>query len=99
MGSYRGDGLGYYDFMAYGYKGFDLQQAMPSQLSAWSKVKMGWATPEVINAATINESGTYTVRAGENHVLEIGKGMFIDQATDKDKSNGLEYFLVENRQP
>jgi len=94
--SYQGEGLGYYDVMAWGFKGFTnghRGEGCPSHLSAWTKVKMGWATPEVINATTINISGTYTIRAGENQVYEIGRGMFGERA------GGKEYFLLENRQP
>jgi len=81
--SFRGNGLGNYDLMAFGQR-----ELFPVLLSAWSKIKLNWATP-----IEITEDGTYTIKAGESQVYMIGKGLY------RKETHNYEYLLLENRQP
>lgn len=86
--SWEGKGLGNYDLMAYGKFGFDNSQYFPSAMSAYSKLRLGWATAEVIGT-----TGTYTLAAGVNQVYKITHGF------PNPNPNKPEYLLLENRQP
>jgi len=83
--TFHGVGLGGFDFMSQSW-GMDGSGKYPPNLSAWSKVKVGWVTP-----LTIEHDGTYEVKASssDSHtVYKIQHGY----------PNG-EYLLIENRQP
>ena len=84
--SFAGKGLGNYDFMATGNYGFDKSGWYPSNLSAYSKLQMGWAKAEVIT-----QSGVYTNQAGISQVYKITHGF--------PQGKKPEYLLIENRQP
>ena len=75
--------------MAYGKFGFDGDpRRLPVSLSAFSKMRMGWA-----NVTEIAATGTYALRAGINQVAKIVRG-FHDGGRRRP-----EYLLLENRQP
>ena len=82
--TFEGKGLGAYDFMSQSW-GFDGSGMYPPNLSAWSKVFLGWAKVEVIA-----HDGTYKMEssATSNKVYKIEAGY----------PEG-EYLLIENRQP
>jgi len=65
--------------------GWDGSQNYPPHFSAWSKEYLGFTNPEVIYA-----DGVYTLRAAE---------LFPDVFKIILDSQGLEYLLIENRQP
>jgi M6 family metalloprotease-like protein len=79
-----GEGIGSYELVANSW-GFDGSQRYPPLMSAWTKIALGWTTPNVITA-----DGTYTLEQAcdsplvykINHTFPIG-----------------EYLLIENRQP
>ena len=77
-------GIGAFDFMSQSW-GFDGTGLYPPFLSAWSKVKAGWA--DVIE---ITHDGTFDIEASwkSNIVFKLSAG-FPDS----------EYLLIENRQP
>ncbi|MEX0324511.1 MAG: M6 family metalloprotease domain-containing protein [Puniceicoccaceae bacterium] len=79
-----GEGIGSFGLMANSW-GFDGSQKSPPHMCPWSKVRMGWLSPTVIDAA-----GTYTLNEAE----------FNAQAyrIDLGYPSG-EYLLLENRQP
>ncbi|KAL3817197.1 hypothetical protein ACHAXA_007740, partial [Cyclostephanos tholiformis] len=82
--TFDGSGLGAYDFMSQSW-GLDGSGMYPPTLSAWSKVRLGWAKVEVIAY-----DGTYRLEssASSNTVYKIEAGY----------PEG-EYLLIENRQP
>ena len=82
--TFEGKGLGAYDFMSQSW-GIDGSGMYPPNLSAWSKVFLGWAKVEVIAY-----DGTYQIEssATSNKVYKIEAGY----------PEG-EYLLIENRQP
>jgi M6 family metalloprotease-like protein len=82
--TFEGKGLGAYDFMSQSW-GLDGSGMYPPNLSAWSKVFLGWAKVEVIAY-----DGTYQTEssATSNKVYKIEAGY----------PEG-EYLLIENRQP
>ncbi|KAL7547265.1 hypothetical protein ACHAWF_010583, partial [Thalassiosira exigua] len=81
--TFNGTGLGNYDFMAQSW-GWDGSGLFPPHLSAWSKLKVGWAT-----AVEINADGAYELEesAANETVYKISRGY----------PEG-EYLLLENRQ-
>eukprot|EP00571_Detonula_confervacea_P010624 CAMPEP_0172307488 /NCGR_PEP_ID=MMETSP1058-20130122/8325_1 /TAXON_ID=83371 /ORGANISM="Detonula confervacea, Strain CCMP 353" /LENGTH=1288 /DNA_ID=CAMNT_0013019663 /DNA_START=93 /DNA_END=3959 /DNA_ORIENTATION=+ len=83
-GTFDGAGLGAYDFMSQSW-GWDGSGLYPPNLSAWSKLQVGWAEAELIV-----EDGTYELQAStlSNKVYKIEEGY----------PDG-EYLLIENRQP
>jgi M6 family metalloprotease-like protein len=82
--TFDGSGLGAYDFMSQSW-GLDGSGMYPPNLSAWSKVHLGWANVEVIAY-----DGTYELEssATSNTVYKIVAGY----------PEG-EFLLIENRQP
>lgn len=78
-----GDGIGSWGMMANSW-GFDGSQLHPPHFCAWSKIRLGWATPTVINP------GTHTLNQVETNA-EIYR-------IDLEYPSG-EYLLIENRQP
>ncbi|KAL3806354.1 hypothetical protein ACHAXA_007695 [Cyclostephanos tholiformis] len=82
--TFDGSGLGAYDIMSQSW-GLDGSGMYPPNLSAWSKVQLGWATVEVIAY-----DGIYQLEssATSNKVYKIEAGY----------PEG-EYLLIENRQP
>lgn len=79
-----GDGIGSWGLMANSW-GFTGNQRCIPHFSAWSKIRMGWSEPTVLNA-----SGDYDIDQVEtnNQIIRI----------DHNYPDG-EYLLVENRQP
>jgi len=82
--STEADGIGSYGLMANAW-GFDNSQYYPPHMSAWTKLKLNWATPTVVTT-----SGRYSLRQACNNtdVIKISTGY----------PSG-EYLLIENRQP
>lgn len=85
-GNNYGYGLGNFDTMAYGKWGFTNNERIPTSLSAYSKVQLGWA-----EVTEITENGVYTAEAGINQVFKIARGF--------PAAARAEYLLLENRQP
>jgi M6 family metalloprotease-like protein len=79
-----GKGIGGYCLMANSW-GFDNSQYYPPLMSAWSKIQLGWVTPQVISTP-----GSYNVRQG----CEFPDIFMIS----KNFGSGTEYLLIENRQ-
>ena len=81
--STAGDGIGSWGLMANSW-GFDGNQICIPNMSAWSKVQMGWSIPTVLSS-----SGTYNINQVEtnNQIYRIDYNY---------PSN--EYLLIENRQ-
>ena len=86
-GSVDGNGIGSYDLMS-NHWGFPTlykdSQIYPPILSAWTKMKVGWVEPILIN-----NSGTFIIEASQysEDIYRIN----MDEA-------GTEYLLIENRQ-
>jgi len=83
---FKGKGIGKYDVMANGNYGFDNTGYFPSNMSAWTKVFLGW-----VQAVEIVADGTYTLEAasdGDHQIYKIAH-----------KFPEGEYLLLENRQP
>ncbi|KAI2508069.1 Immune inhibitor A peptidase M6 [Fragilaria crotonensis] len=80
----QGFGSGYYDIMSQPY-GLDGTQTYPSNMSPWSKIRVGWLTP-----TEITHDGEYQVEPSAlvPDVYVIRSGFPYD-----------EYLLIENRQP
>lgn len=78
-----GNGVGTTCLMgnSWGYSG---DQFYPPMMSAWAKIRLGWADPEVVT-----ESGTYELRSAAEYPKVY---VFINPADPK------EYFLMENKQ-
>lgn len=83
--SFKGKGLGSWDFMSNSW-GWDGSGRFPGNLSAWSKLRLGWATADVIE-----EDGTYELEAATSTGIRIYK-------IGHNFPDG-EYLLLENRQP
>ncbi|KAL7526970.1 hypothetical protein ACHAXR_001734, partial [Thalassiosira sp. AJA248-18] len=83
-GTFAGVGLGAYDFMSQSW-GLDGSGLYPPNLSAWSKLQVGWA-----HATLIEYDGMYELEASatSDRVYKITHGF----------PSG-EYLLLENRQP
>mmetsp|Transcript_19681 Transcript_19681/g.41280 ORF Transcript_19681/g.41280 Transcript_19681/m.41280 type:complete len:1475 (-) Transcript_19681:335-4759(-) len=83
-GTFKGTGLGAYDFMSQSW-GWDGGGIYPPNLSAWTRLDVGWA-----RATVIDKDGTYELGAStiSNVVYKITAGY----------PEG-EYLLLENRQP
>ncbi|MHB1167128.1 MAG: M6 family metalloprotease domain-containing protein [Carboxydocellales bacterium] len=79
------NGAGMWDLMASGSWLGDGET--PANLSAWSKLQMGWVTP--FNVTT---DGNYTINAVENVANAVYRLWTNGDASSK------EYFLIENRQ-
>ncbi|NOT29931.1 MAG: M6 family metalloprotease domain-containing protein [Planctomycetes bacterium] len=77
-------GIGNWCLMAAGSWGFDGSQQNPSHMSAWCKLKLGWASPQ-------------RLLPGLHSVLEIENNAAL-YMLDSGYLQG-EYLLVENRQP
>ncbi|KAL7553178.1 hypothetical protein ACHAWF_016431 [Thalassiosira exigua] len=84
--TFKGKGLGGFDFMSQSW-GLDATGKYPPALSAWSKVKLGWATAE-----TITKDGTY-----ELEVANPESPYKVYKITHNFPEG--EYLLFENRQP
>ena len=86
-GTSEGNGIGSFDFMS-NHWGFPpsafLSQLYPPILSPWSKMKVGWLDPIVID-----KSGTFDIEASQltDQIYRINMD-----------SEGTEYLLIENRQ-
>ncbi|NIO29721.1 MAG: M6 family metalloprotease domain-containing protein [Candidatus Latescibacteria bacterium] len=78
-------GIGYWGLMGYGSGGW--QRTGPYQLSAWSKVRIGWVTPTIVTENLLD----VTIPPVETQPV-IYKVW-------RDGVPGDEYFLLENRQP
>ena len=86
-GTFAGNGIGNYDFMAnhWSFAPFQDRQLYPPILSPWSKIEAGWLDPIVIS-----DSGTYSA----------APSVSTEQVYRIDLNNeGTEYLLIENRQP
>lgn len=81
-------GAGVFDLMAYGMWGSNLvaRPDVPSHLSAWSKMVLGWATPALVTAST-----SRTLQPAE---------LFpeIDKIYSNTSADPGQFFLVENRE-
>jgi M6 family metalloprotease-like protein len=79
-----GEGIGSWGMMANSW-GFDNTQLYPPHFCAWSKIKLGWLTPTIIDTP-----GMYTALQVETSpaVYRVDAGYPPD-----------EYLLIENRQP
>ncbi|KAL7527187.1 hypothetical protein ACHAXR_001842, partial [Thalassiosira sp. AJA248-18] len=84
--TFLGTGLGAYDFMSQSW-GFDGSGMYPPNLSAWSKLKLGWATAELID-----KDGIYELEAS------LSSSAFTVYKITHGFPDG-EYLLLENRQP
>lgn len=69
-----GNGLGAYDLMSDPW-GFDQSQERPSQLSAWSKMKLGWLEPKN-PVSGYNNIGYSRESSNEALLYKIGDGAF-----------------------
>ena len=78
-----GEGIGSWCLMANSW-GYDKSQYYPPHMSAWSKLQLGWVTPQEITT-----SGSYTARQGCE---------FQDIFIIKENFMLGEYLLIENRQ-
>jgi len=76
-------GIGNWCLMAAGSWGFDSSQQFPSHMSAWAKVKLGWAVPT-------------TILPGTQSLAQVESNAVIAKI-DSGYPPG-EYLLVENRQ-
>jgi len=77
-------GIGSWGLMANSW-GFLGDQLNPPHMSAWSKIELGWVTPQ-----TLTSNGTYTANQ-----VEFNQEIFrIDEGFPAN-----EYLLIENRQP
>lgn len=83
-----GQGIGSWCLMANSW-GFDKSQYYPPQLSAWSRIKLGWD-----NATLIEEDGIYRIFASEIKDITEPRIYKIQQGYPEG-----EYLLIENRQP
>mmetsp|Transcript_25905 Transcript_25905/g.47627 ORF Transcript_25905/g.47627 Transcript_25905/m.47627 type:complete len:580 (-) Transcript_25905:140-1879(-) len=83
--TFEGNGLGGYDFMSRSW-GWDGTGLYPSNLSAWSKLELGWATADLIES-----DGTYELEAA------TALGIKVYKITNNFPEG--EYLLLENRQP
>jgi M6 family metalloprotease-like protein len=81
--SYTTWGIGYWGLMGYGAFGY--QRTGPYQMSAWSKVQLGWVTPTTVTSTLANV--TLPPVETDPVVYEVWPD-----------SPGEEYFLIENRQ-
>lgn len=79
-----GDGIGSFGLMANSW-GFDGSQKSPPHMSPWSKERMGWLSPTILDTA-----GTYTLNEAEFNAEAY--------RIDLGYPSG-EYLLIENRQP
>jgi M6 family metalloprotease-like protein len=84
-GDWIGKGVGSYDIMGNPY-GLVGDQTLPSNLSPWTKMQLGWLEPTLIES-----DGLYTVQASVETplVYKISAGF----------PSPNEYLLIENRQP
>lgn len=83
-GSGKSSGLGHWAMMSAGSwldRGYH-----PGNFCAWSRVKLGWETPQIINAA---DHGNYELMAATSNA---------DQVIQIETIDPTEYFLLENRQ-
>ena len=78
-------GVGRWDIMGTG--SWNGGGKYPSELSAWSKVKLGWVTPIDVSGPLHNISLEQVETGGPIYRLHIG-----------DPQSSKEYFLLENRQ-
>jgi M6 family metalloprotease-like protein len=87
-GTSLGNGIGSYDLMSnhWGFAPlYSQSQLYPPIMSPWSKMKVGWLDPILID-----ESGTFTIAPSA-----VSEQVYrIDLTND-----GFEYLLIENRQP
>ncbi|MEX0331212.1 MAG: M6 family metalloprotease domain-containing protein [Puniceicoccaceae bacterium] len=79
-----GEGIGSFGLMANSW-GFDGSQKSPPHMCPWSKVRLGWLSPTILDTA-----GTYTLNEAEFH----SEAYRIDHGYPSG-----EYLLLENRQP
>lgn len=79
-----GDGIGSWGLMANSW-GFDFSQLHPPHFCGWSKIRLGWVTPTVLNTP-----GVYAINQ-----LETEPEVF--RVNNNFPAN--EYLLIENRQP
>jgi len=84
-----GQGIGNWCLMANSW-GFDGSQYYPPQLSAWSRIQLGWD-----NATVIEKDGVYRVAASE--ITEDVRDPRIYRINEGYPEG--EYLLIENRQP
>ncbi|HEX9339780.1 MAG TPA: M6 family metalloprotease domain-containing protein [Thermoplasmata archaeon] len=82
------DGAGLWDIMAGGSWNGVPAGTSPADMSAWSRIRLGWITPTSVTTALI---GTSIAQAETS-----GAGVF---RLSIPGASPLEYFLVENREP
>ncbi|WP_457600611.1 M6 family metalloprotease domain-containing protein [Hydrogenivirga sp.] len=85
---YSSNGIGMWGLMGFGSWNGSPGGSSPAHLSAWSKAKLGWVTPQIIFTSR-TDFVIEPVENNKNHVLQFIVG--------KPGEYG-EYFLVENRQ-
>ncbi|MFN2525010.1 MAG: M6 family metalloprotease domain-containing protein, partial [Actinomycetota bacterium] len=87
-------GVGTWDPMASGAWGFDgAEPWRPVPYSAWSKMKVGWARPQVVTNDSV-DLGVPSIDAAHTGVFD---GVY--KLVPNGNTGTQEYFLVENRQP
>ena len=82
------EGIGNWALMAAGsWNSSSRAGDSPAHLSAWSKYKLGWISPTLVNGTLTNES-----------ISEASNQADVYQLLNGSPSTGGEYFLIENRQ-
>lgn len=80
-------GIGVWDVMSTGSWNGVPRGTDPAELSAWSKIKLGWVAPTVVTTALLGQS-----------IPEVETNATVFKMPITSSTSGDEYFLVENRE-